>query len=139
MYKNESNIPNANKACFGFTRGACTVSFTMFVGRTRPGAKSESHAALQSFGDPPVLLIQWADQVTPGLGPYAGYHKGAQSRFCRSSLIGFIMCRPPPLHPSFQICLDCRRRRLLSGELAACRCSSASNDVYGVESTVAHV
>ncbi len=34
-YKNESNIPNTNKACFGFTRGACTVSFTMLVGRTR--------------------------------------------------------------------------------------------------------
>ena len=33
-YKNESNQA-AGKACFGFTRGACTVSCTMLVGRTR--------------------------------------------------------------------------------------------------------
>jgi hypothetical protein len=35
VYKNESNIQNANKACFDFTRGACTVSFTMLVGPAR--------------------------------------------------------------------------------------------------------
>ncbi len=67
---------------------------------------------MQTFGDPPALLISWANQVTPGLGPYAGYHTGASREYLPPSVCARVVVIRFAVS---QASAATKRRRHLSG------------------------